>query len=153
MAKETEIPSRGGRRESLFFAVIKRSALAQAPPAARAATDCPAAPRNHVPRALRDEKLSIGRIQKLLLDYHRRYDDIDIVAVFDMAPPSSSGTGLKKPALLFVTDESHLQTGLICSLKISEFIAGGSCDRRSFSMAASTRTGEICGSGAPSRFF
>jgi hypothetical protein len=122
MAKETKTASRGGRRESLCFAAIKGSALAQAPPAARAATDCPAAPRDHVPCALRDEKLSIGSIQKRLLDYHRGYGDIEIVTVFDMARAliEQNGTELEEPALLFVTDESRLQTGLNRSRKNSD---------------------------------
>ena len=73
------------RARCAVIALLAAGALAQTPLPARAATDCPAPPQNHIPHAAPDEELNIGRIQKLLLDYHQRYYDIDVAAVFDMA--------------------------------------------------------------------
>ena len=72
------------RARCAVIALLAAGALAQSPLPARAVTDCPVPPQNHIPHALPDEELNIGNIQKLLLDYHQRYYDIDVAAVFEL---------------------------------------------------------------------
>jgi predicted secreted acid phosphatase len=115
------------------FAVIPllaAGALAQAPLPARAVTDCPVPPPNHVPHALPDEELNIGKIQKLLLDYHQRYYDIDVAAVFDTARAfiEQNATRWERPALVLDIDETSLSNWPNLLADNFGFIGGGPCD-------------------------
>jgi hypothetical protein len=98
------------RARCAVIALLAAGAVAQTPLPARAASDCPAPPQNHVPHAPPDEELNIGTIQKLLLDYHQSYYDIDIAAVFDTAHAfiEQNATRWDKPALVLDIDETSL---------------------------------------------
>jgi len=107
------------RARCAVIALLAAGALAQTPLPARAATDCPAPPQNHIPHAAPDEELNIGQIQKLLLDYHQRYYDIDVAAVFDTARAfiEQNATRWEKPALVLDIDETSLSLMCTCCSK------------------------------------
>jgi predicted secreted acid phosphatase len=118
------------RARCTVTALLAAGALAQSPLPARAASDCPAPPQNHVPHAPPDGELNIGTIQKLLLDYHQRYYDIDVAAVFDTARAfiEQNATRWEKPALVLDIDETSLTNWPNLHADDFGFVADGTCD-------------------------
>jgi predicted secreted acid phosphatase len=106
-----------------FFAILSNGA---------AADDCPAQqPQNHIPAAPPSPaELNIDAIKKLLLDYHQRYYDIDVAAVFDLARSYvvEHATDSKRPALVLDIDETSLTNWPNLLADNFGFIADGSCD-------------------------
>ncbi|WP_426442196.1 HAD family acid phosphatase [Bradyrhizobium genosp. P] len=104
-------------------------ALAQSALPGHAAADCPALPQNHVPK-VPDEELNIDKIKQLLLDYHQRYYDIDVAAVFDTARAfiEQNATRWNKPALVLDIDETSLTNWPNLLADNFGFIDAGACD-------------------------
>jgi predicted secreted acid phosphatase len=117
------------RAQYAVIALLAAGMLAQSRLPALAAIDCPAPPQNHIPHPP-DEELNIGKIQKLLLDYHQRYYDIDVAAVFDTARAfiEQNATRWEKPALVLDIDETSLTNWPNLLADNFGFIAGGACD-------------------------
>ncbi len=110
---------------ALFAAV----ALAQTPLPVRAATECPALPQNHIPQAPAEE-LNVDKVKRLLLDYHARYYEIDMAAVFDAARAfiEQNATQWERPALVLDIDETSLTNWPNLLADNFGFIDSGACD-------------------------
>jgi hypothetical protein len=110
-------------------ALLAAGALAQPASLARAATECPASPQNHIPQAPAEE-LNVGAIKLLLLDYHERYYDIDVAAVFDRARAFIEQNAARwgRPALVLDIDETSLTNWPNLLADNFGFIEGGACD-------------------------
>ena len=77
--------TRTGRYWDLLIASVAAAALSiAAGPALAGPEACPAPVPDHIPAAP-PPPLNLGTIKDLLLQYHQKYYDIDIAAVFDSA--------------------------------------------------------------------
>jgi predicted secreted acid phosphatase len=117
------------RSHRAVIAPLVAGALACTALPARAASDCPTQPQNHVPQAPAEE-LNIDKIKQQLLDYHQRYYDIDVAAVFDAARAfiEQNATRWSKPALVLDIDETSLTNWPNLLADNFGFIDGGACD-------------------------
>ena len=90
---------------------------------------CPAPVPNHIPAAP-PPPLNLGTIKDLLLEYHQKYYDIDIAAVFDSAQRfvEQNATQSKRAALVMDIDETSLTNWPNLLADNFGFVAGGSCD-------------------------
>lgn len=90
---------------------------------------CPAPVPNHIPAAP-PPPLNLGTIKDLLLEYHQKYYDIDIAAVFDSAQRfvEQNATQSKRPALVMDIDETSLTNWPNLLADNFGFVADGSCD-------------------------
>ena len=72
-------------------------------------------PRRH------HHRLNLDAIKDLLLEYHQKYYDIDVAAVFDSAQKyiEQNATQLKRPALVLDIDETSLTNWPNCLRIIS----------------------------------
>ena len=98
-------------------------------PVRAAAQACPAPAEDHIPKAPQGV-LNLGPIKDLLLEYHQKYYDIDLAAVFESAQKYlEQNTGqAKKPALVMDIDETSLTNWPNLLADNFGFVADGSCD-------------------------
>jgi predicted secreted acid phosphatase len=94
-----------------------------------AAQTCPAPMEDHIPKAPQGT-LNLGPIKDLLLEYHQKYYDIDLAAVFDAAQKyvEQNVGQTKKPALVMDIDETSLTNWPNLLADNFGFVADGSCD-------------------------
>jgi hypothetical protein len=100
-------------------------------PAFAGPADCPVPPPNHIPAAPpAPPPLNIGNIKDLLLEYHQRYYDLDVAAVFQSAQDfvEQNATRWTRPALVLDIDETSLTNWPNLLADNFGFIAGGACD-------------------------
>ena len=76
---------RTDRNRDLLIAAFVIASFAIAPNLTLAA-DCPVPVENHIPAAP-PPPLNIGAVKDLLLEYHQKYYDIDVAAVFSQGAP------------------------------------------------------------------
>ena len=118
------------RYRNLLIATCAIAALSIVPNAAPAATDaCPAPVQNHIPEPP-PPPLNIDTVKDLLLDYHQRYYDIDVEAVFNSAQTfiEQNATRSKRPALVLDIDETSLTNWPNILADNFGFVGGGPCD-------------------------
>ena len=74
--------------------------------------------------------LNLGTIKDLLLEYHQKYYDIDVAAVFDSAQKyiEQNAAQSKRPALVLDIDETSLTNWPNLLADNFGFVADGSCD-------------------------
>jgi len=121
---------RMGRYGDLLIAIAAVAALSiAASPLPAGAQACPAPVPDHIPAAP-PPPLNIGTIKDLLLEYHQKYYDIDVAAVFDSAQKyiELNATQSKRPALVLDIDETSLTNWPNLLADNFGFVAGGSCD-------------------------
>jgi len=97
-------------RADLLIGACAAAAISMAPSAVAAAADaCPAPAPNHVPDPP-PPPLNLGTIKKLLLDYHAKYYNDDVAAVFESAKKfiKQNAARSKRPALVLDIDETSL---------------------------------------------
>ena len=90
---------------------------------------CPAPVQNHIPAAP-SAPLNLDTIKDLLLEYHQKYYDIDVAAVFDSAQKylEQNATQSKRPALVMDIDETSLTNWPNLIADNFGFVSGGACD-------------------------
>jgi predicted secreted acid phosphatase len=98
-------------------------------PVAAAPDACPAPVEDHIPKPP-PPPLNIGPIKTLLLDYHQKYYDTDLAAVFDSARKyvEQNAAQAKRPALVLDIDETSLTNWPNLLADDFGFVADGSCD-------------------------
>ena len=113
----------------LVAVMFVAAALGLIPLASHAADHCPDMPDNHIPKVHLKE-LNIGPVKDLLLDYHARYYEIDVVAVFATARKfiERNATRWTKPALVLDIDETSLDNWPVLIADNLGFIDGRTCD-------------------------
>jgi hypothetical protein len=122
--------TRTDRYRTLLIATCVGAAVSIAPNPAPAAPDaCPAPVPNHIPAAP-SSTLNIGTIKDLLLDYHKKYYDMDVAAVFDSAQKfiEQNAARSKRPAIVLDIDETSLTNWPNLAADDFGFVAGGTCD-------------------------
>jgi predicted secreted acid phosphatase len=122
--------TRTDRYRDLLIATSVLAALSIAPnPALAAPEECPAPVPHHIPAAP-PPPLNIDTVKDLLLEYHQKYYDIDVAAVFDSAQKfvEEKATRSKRPALVLDIDETSLTNWPNILADNFGFMAGGSCD-------------------------
>jgi acid phosphatase len=84
---------------------------------------------DHVPAAPQGT-LNIGTIKDLLLEYHQKYYDIDVAALFESAKDyvEQNAAMAKRPALVLDIDETSLTNWPNLLADNFGFVADGSCD-------------------------
>jgi len=115
---------------NLLIGACAAAAISMAPSAVAAAADaCPAPAPNHVPDPP-PPPLNLGTIKKLLLDYHAKYYNDDVAAVFESAKKfiEQNAARSKRPALVLDIDETSLTNWPNLAADDFGFIADGSCD-------------------------
>jgi predicted secreted acid phosphatase len=119
---------RTDRNRDLLIAAFVVASFAMAPNLTLAA-DCPVPVENHIPAAP-PPLLNIGTVKDLLLEYHQKYYDIDVAAVFDSAQKfvEQNATRSKRPALVLDIDETSLTNWPNLLADNFGFVAEGSCD-------------------------
>src|ERR1700733_1872948 len=118
------------RNRTLLIAASVVVSLATAPGLALAApADCPAPVPNHIPEPP-PGTLNVGTIKTLLRDYHDKYYNDDLAAVFDSARKlvEQRASQSKRPALVLDIDETSLTNWPNLAADDFGFVAGGSCD-------------------------
>jgi predicted secreted acid phosphatase len=121
---------RTDRNRNLLIAASVVVSLAIAPYPARAAAEgCPAPVADHIPAAP-PPPLNIGAVKDLLLEYHQKYYDTDVAAVFDSAQKfvEQNVTRAKRPALVLDIDETSLTNWPNLLADNFGFVAEGTCD-------------------------
>jgi predicted secreted acid phosphatase len=122
---------RAGRHcDGLLIATAAVAALLIATsPNVAGAEACPAPAPDHIPAAPAPP-LNLDTIKDLLLEYHQRYYDIDVAAVFDSAQKyiELSATQSKRPALVLDIDETSLTNWPNLLADNFGFVLDGSCD-------------------------
>jgi predicted secreted acid phosphatase len=98
-------------------------------PVAAAPDACPAPVEDHIPKPA-PPPLNIGPIKTLLLDYHQKFYDADLAAVFDSARKyvEQNAAQAKRPALVLDIDETSLTNWPNLLADDFGFVADGSCD-------------------------
>jgi acid phosphatase len=94
-------------RDLITAAVVVALSFAAGP--VSAADTCPAPVQDHIPAAPQST-LNIGTIKDLLLEYHQKFYDIDVRAVFESAQKyvEQNAAQVKRPALVLDIDETSL---------------------------------------------
>jgi hypothetical protein len=121
---------RWDHNRTLLIAAATTALLAVAPDLSlAAAADCPVPAPNHIP-APPPGTLNVGTIKTLLRDYHDKYYNDDVAAVFDSARKlvEQRASQSKRPALVLDIDETSLTNWPNLAADDFGFIAGGSCD-------------------------
>jgi len=91
------------RPRSYFDIMIGAAAVAAlsiaASPVAAGAETCPAPVEDHIPKYPQQGTLNLGTIKDLLRDYHQKYYDMDLAAVFESAQRyvEQNADNVKKP--------------------------------------------------------
>jgi predicted secreted acid phosphatase len=123
---------RTDRKRNLLAVAFAVASLSVAPnPAIAAATNCPAPVPDHIPVAPSPPPpLNIGTIKDLMLEYHQKYYDMDVAAVFDVAQKfvEENAAQAKRPALVLDIDETSLTNWPNLIADDFGFVSGGSCD-------------------------
>ena len=122
--------TRADRYRNLLIATSVVAALSTAPnPAMAAPEGCPGPVPNHIP-APPPPPLNLDAIKDLLLEYHQKYYDIDVAAVFDSAQKyiEQNATQLKRPALVLDIDETSLTNWPNLLADNFGFVTDGTCD-------------------------
>jgi predicted secreted acid phosphatase len=90
---------------------------------------CPAQVENHIPK-VPEGTLNIGPIKDLLLEYHQKYYDLDVAAVFASAQKyvEQNADKVKRPALVLDIDETSLTNWPNLLADNFGFVADGTCD-------------------------
>jgi hypothetical protein len=90
---------------------------------------CPTLVPDHIPGAP-PPPINLGTIKDLLLEYHEKYYDIDIAAVFDSAQKyiEQNASQSKRPALVMDIDETSLTNWPNLLADNFGFVPDGSCD-------------------------
>jgi predicted secreted acid phosphatase len=98
-------------------------------PALAAVASCPTLAPDHVPLPP-SPPLNIGTVKDLLLEYHQKYYDTDVAAVFDVAQKfvEENAAQVKRPALVLDIDETSLTNWPNLIADDFGFVSGGSCD-------------------------
>jgi acid phosphatase len=115
---------------NLLIVASAIAALSLAPsPAGAAAETCPAPVPNHIP-AVPPPPLNLGPIKDLLREYHQKFYDADVAAVFESAQKFiEQGTSeAKRPALVLDIDETSLTNWPNLQADDFGFVADGTCD-------------------------
>jgi predicted secreted acid phosphatase len=122
--------TRADRYRNRLIATSVVAALSTAPnPAMAAPAGCPGPVSNHIP-APPPPPLNLDAIKDVLLEYHQKYYDIDVAAVFDSAQKyiEQNATQLKRPALVLDIDETSLTNWPNLLADNFGFVADGTCD-------------------------
>jgi predicted secreted acid phosphatase len=121
---------RTGRYRDVLIAGTAVTALVIAAcPVPAEADGCPAPAADHIP-AIPPPPLNLGPIKDSLREYHQKYYDIDLAAVFDSAQKyvEQNAVQVKRPALVLDIDETSLTNWPNLLADDFGFVAGGSCD-------------------------
>jgi predicted secreted acid phosphatase len=121
---------RTDRNRTLLIAASVVASLAIAPYAALAAVEgCPTPVADHIP-APPSSTLNLGTIKKQLLEYHDKYYNDDVAAVFASAQKfiEQNASRSKRPVLVLDIDETSLTNWPNLAADDFGFIAGGTCD-------------------------
>ena len=122
--------TRTDRYRNFLIAASTVAALSLAPNPGMA-TDCPAMPPDHIPvLPAPPPPLNIDKVKDLLLEYHQKYYDIDVAAVFDSAQKfiEQNAGKAKRPALVLDIDETSLTNWPNLLADNLGFVADGTCD-------------------------
>ena len=115
---------------SMLIATAAAAALSIAAcPVLAAEEACPDPVPNHIPAAP-PPPLNIDTIKDLLIEYHQKYYDGDIAAVFESAQKylEQSAAQAKRPALVLDIDETSLTNWPNLLADNLGFVADGPCD-------------------------
>jgi hypothetical protein len=117
------------RGELLIAAAAVAAILIAASPDVAGAEACPAPAPDHIP-ASPAPPLNLDPIKDLLLEYHLKYYDIDVTAVFDSAQKyiEQAANQVQRPALVLDIDETSLTNWPNLLADNFGFVADGSCD-------------------------
>ena len=121
--------TRTDRYRNLLIATSVVAALSLVPNPASAGPDgCPAPVPSHI--LAPPSPLNLGTIKDLLLEYHQKYYDIDVAAVFDSAQAfvEQNASQAKRPALVLDIDETSLTNWPNLLADNFGFVADGTCD-------------------------
>lgn len=121
---------RTGRYRDVLIAATAVTALAiAASPIPAGADECPAPVADHIPAAP-PPPLNLGPIKDLLREYHQKYYDMDVAAVFDSAQKyvEKIAVQVKRPTLVLDIDETSLTNWPNLLADDFGFVADGSCD-------------------------
>lgn len=121
---------RTNRHWNLLMATSVVAAISTTPnPAMAAPEGCPGPVPNHIP-APPQPPLNLGTVKDLLLEYHQKYYDIDVAAVFDSAQKyiEQNATKTQRPALALDIDETSLTNWPNLLADNFGFVADGACD-------------------------
>jgi acid phosphatase len=90
---------------------------------------CPAPIADHIPSAP-PAPLNLDPIKDMLREYHQRYYDMDVAAVFDSAKKyvEQNAAQVKRPALVLDIDETSLTNWPNLLADDFGFVPAGSCD-------------------------
>jgi predicted secreted acid phosphatase len=122
--------TRTDRYRNLLIAASAIAALSLAPSAAGAAADtCPGPVPNHIP-AVPPPPLNLGPIKDMLVEYHQKFYDADVAAVFESAQNyiEKNASEAKRPALVLDIDETSLTNWPNLHADDFGFVADGTCD-------------------------
>jgi predicted secreted acid phosphatase len=122
--------TRTDRYRNLLIAASAVAALSLAPsPAGAAADTCPAPVPNHIP-AVPPPPLNLGPIKDMLVEYHQKFYDADVAAVFESAQNyiEKNASEAKRPALVLDIDETSLTNWPNLHADDFGFVADGTCD-------------------------
>jgi predicted secreted acid phosphatase len=122
--------TRTDRYRNLLIAASAIVALSLAPsPAGAAADTCPAPVPNHIP-AVPPPPLNLGPIKDMLVEYHQKFYDADVAAVFESAQNyiEKNASEAKRPALVLDIDETSLTNWPNLHADDFGFVADGTCD-------------------------
>jgi acid phosphatase len=122
--------ARTGRyRDILIVTAVVALLSVASSPALIAADTCPAPVPDHIP-AVPPPPVNLGTIKTLLVEYHKKYYDMDVAAVFDSAQKyvEQNATQSKRPALVLDIDETSLTNWPNLFADDFGFVADGSCD-------------------------
>jgi len=121
------LPDFGG--EALMAAAAVAALSIAANPVVAAPDACPTPVEDHIPKPP-PSSLNIGPIKALLLEYHQKYYDTDLAAVFESAQKyvEQNATQAKRPALVLDIDETSLTNWPNLLADDFGFVADGSCD-------------------------
>jgi predicted secreted acid phosphatase len=113
----------------LLIVTAAVTALSIAGPVLAGAEACPTPVPDHIP-ATPPRPLNLSTIKDLLLEYHQKYYDIDVAAVFDSAQKyiEQNVTQSKRPALVLDIDETSLTNWPNLLADNFGFVADGPCD-------------------------
>jgi HAD superfamily, subfamily IIIB (Acid phosphatase) len=111
------------------IAAVVIAAFALAAGAGTARADCPPPPADHIPQPPAPP-LNIDTVKALLLDYHQRYYDQDVAAVFRSAQDfvEQNAARWPRPALVLDIDETSLTNWPSILADNFGYIPNGGCD-------------------------
>jgi hypothetical protein len=121
--------TRTDRYRKWLIATCAVATLSLGPDPAGAADACPAPAGDHIP-AVPSGPLNIGTIKPLLVDYHVKFYNDDVAAVFDSAQKfmEKNAAQSKRPVIVLDIDETSLTNWPNLAADDFGFVAGGSCD-------------------------